>query len=74
MAQLVGHSTESPGPVTLRGEEPIRTDAAGWARIVADLAVETGFDTFVYWPETADDSQLRRWIGDVVPYTRALCA
>ncbi|MEV0762945.1 LLM class flavin-dependent oxidoreductase [Nocardia sp. NPDC050435] len=74
MAQLVGHITEAPGPVTLRGEEPIRTDAAGWARILADLAVETGFDTFVYWPETADDTQLRRWIGDVVPYTRALCA
>ncbi len=74
MAQLVGHISEAPGPVTLRGEEPIRTDAAGWARILADLAVETGFDTFVYWPETADDTQLRRWIGDVVPYTRALCA
>ncbi|MGW0250996.1 hypothetical protein ACWDYH_30645 [Nocardia goodfellowii] len=58
MAQLVGHITESPGPVTLRGEEPIRTDAADWARIVADLAVETGFDTFVYWPETVDDTQL----------------
>lgn len=74
VAQLVGHITETPGSVTLRGEEPIRTDAAGWARILVDLAMETGFDTFVYWPESADDTQLRRWIGDVVPSTRALCA
>ncbi|MFI2477787.1 LLM class flavin-dependent oxidoreductase [Nocardia xishanensis] len=74
MAQLVGTITDAPGPVRLRGEEPIRTDAAGWARILVDLAVTTGFDTFVYWPESPDDTQLRRWIGDVVPCTRALCA
>lgn len=73
MAQLVGTITETSGPVTLRGEEPIRTDAAGWARILADLARETGFDTFVYWPETEDETQLRRWISEVVPATRALC-
>ncbi|MBU3064414.1 LLM class flavin-dependent oxidoreductase [Nocardia sp. NEAU-G5] len=72
MAQLVGHITETPGAVTLRGEEPIRTDAAGWARILADLATETGFDTFVYWPESQDEAQLRRWIGEVVPLTRRL--
>ncbi|MEV6426738.1 LLM class flavin-dependent oxidoreductase [Nocardia sp. NPDC051463] len=73
MAQLVGHISETTGPVTLHGEEPIRTDAAGWAGILADLAVETGFDTFVYWPESPDETQLRRWIGEVVPRTRALC-
>ncbi|MGX1775620.1 LLM class flavin-dependent oxidoreductase [Nocardia brasiliensis] len=73
MAQLVGTITDAPGPVTLRGEERIRTDAAGWARILADLATETGFDTFVYWPESEDETQLRRWIGDVVPAVRALC-
>lgn len=72
MAQLVGTITEVPGPVTLRGEEPIRTDAEGWAHILVDLATESGFDTFVYWPESPDDTQLRRWIGDVVPFTRAL--
>ncbi|MEU0869076.1 LLM class flavin-dependent oxidoreductase [Nocardia brasiliensis] len=73
MAQLVGTITDAPGPVTLRGEERIRTDAAGWARILADLATGTGFDTFVYWPESEDETQLRRWIGDVVPAVRALC-
>ncbi len=69
MAQLVGTITDAPGPVTLRGEEPIRTDAAGWSRILADLARESGFDTFVYWPESEDETQLRRWISEVVPAT-----
>lgn len=73
MAQLVGTITDAPGPVTLRGEERIRTAAAGWARILAELATGTGFDTFVYWPESEDETQLRRWIGDVVPAVRALC-
>lgn len=74
MAQLVGDITEAPGSVTLRGEEPIRTDAAEWARILADLATDTGFDTFVYWPESPDEIQLRRWVAEVVPRVRELCA
>lgn len=74
MAQLVGTITEAPGQVTLQGENPIRTDAAGWAAVLADLATETGFDTFVYWPESSDETQLRRWIHDVIPATRALLA
>ncbi|MEC3957605.1 LLM class flavin-dependent oxidoreductase [Nocardia sp. CDC153] len=72
IAQLVGHITDAPGPVELRGETPIRTNAAGWARILADLATDTGFDTFVYWPESPDETQLRRWISEVAPMTRAL--
>ncbi|MFD0904070.1 LLM class flavin-dependent oxidoreductase [Actinomadura sediminis] len=74
MAQLVGHVTDAPGTVRLEGEEPIRTDAAGWARVLADLATETGFDTFVYWPEQADETQVRRWAREVVPAARALLA
>ncbi|MBA8953766.1 LLM class flavin-dependent oxidoreductase [Actinomadura namibiensis] len=72
MAQLVGDVTAGPGRVRLEGEEPIRTDAAGWARVLADLAAETGFDAFVYWPEHADETQVRRWAEEVVPATREL--
>lgn len=72
MAQLVGHITTGPVGVRLQGEEPIRTDAAGWADVLAGLAAETGFDTFVYWPESPDATQLLRWARDVVPATRAL--
>ncbi|QKG26670.1 LLM class flavin-dependent oxidoreductase [Actinomadura verrucosospora] len=74
MAQLVGDVTDAPGTVRLQGEEPIRTDAVGWARVVADLATGTGFDTFVYWPENPGEVQLRRWTQEVVPAARALLA
>ncbi len=72
IAQLVGDVTEAPGTVRLRGEEPIRTDAAGWAHVIADLATGTGFDAFVYWPENTGETQLRRWARDVVPAARQL--
>ncbi len=71
MAQLVGLVTDGPGErLRLEGEAPIRTSAAEWARILADLATEGRFDTFVFWPEAADQTQMARWIGDVVPATR----
>ncbi|WP_214321811.1 LLM class flavin-dependent oxidoreductase [Nonomuraea sediminis] len=72
MAQLVGDITEAPAPVRLEGENPIRTSAREWAKILASLATETGFDTFVYWPENPDATQLLRWAREVVPATRAL--
>ena len=72
MAQLVGDITDAPAPVRLESEEPIRTDAPGWARILAGLATETGFDTFVYWPENADETQVLRWAREVVPAAREL--
>jgi alkanesulfonate monooxygenase SsuD/methylene tetrahydromethanopterin reductase-like flavin-dependent oxidoreductase (luciferase family) len=73
MAQLVGLVTDGPAEqLRLEGETPIRTTAAEWARILADLATELRFDTFVFWPEAADQTQLARWMGDVVPATREL--
>lgn len=73
IAQLVGDITETPpGDLTLRGEQPIRTTAADWARVLARLANETGFDTFVYWPEHPGLEQLRRWTREVVPAARDL--
>ncbi|MGP4025088.1 LLM class flavin-dependent oxidoreductase [Actinomadura sp. 3N407] len=72
IAQLVGDITTAPGTIRLQGEEPVRTDAEGWARVLAGLAADTGFDTFVYWPETADETQLLRWTREVIPAARAL--
>ncbi|MGW5687861.1 LLM class flavin-dependent oxidoreductase [Nonomuraea sp. NPDC003754] len=75
MAQLVGDITETRGAaVRLEGETPIRATAEEWAQVLADLATETGFDTFVYWPENPDATQLLRWAREVVPATRALLA
>ncbi|QXJ25419.1 LLM class flavin-dependent oxidoreductase [Actinomadura graeca] len=74
IAQLVGEITDAPRPVRLEGAEPVRTDVAGWADVLARLAGETGFDTFVYWPVTTGETQLRRWSREVVPAARALIA
>jgi alkanesulfonate monooxygenase SsuD/methylene tetrahydromethanopterin reductase-like flavin-dependent oxidoreductase (luciferase family) len=73
MAQLVGVVTDEPaGRPRLEGELPIRTTAADWAWILADLAAERGFDAFIFWPEVADETQLLRWVREVVPATREL--
>jgi alkanesulfonate monooxygenase SsuD/methylene tetrahydromethanopterin reductase-like flavin-dependent oxidoreductase (luciferase family) len=73
MAQLVGVVTDGPGePFRFEGEAPIRMRAPEWARLLAELAAEQRFDTFVFWPETADQTQLSRWLREVVPATREL--
>ncbi|WP_431897088.1 LLM class flavin-dependent oxidoreductase [Nonomuraea sp. bgisy101] len=74
IAQLVGHITDAPGEVVLRGEAPIRATAEQWAEVIAHLATDVGFDSFVYWPEQADATQLTAWARDVVPAARALLA
>lgn len=75
MAQLVGDITTTPGTsLRLQGEDPIRTSARDWARILADLATDARFDTFVYWPENPTETQLRRWVHEVVPATQELLA
>ena len=73
MAQLVGVVTDDPAErPRLEGELPIRTTADEWARVLADLATEQRFDTFVFWPEAADEKQLLRWVREVAPATRDL--
>ncbi|WP_433247956.1 LLM class flavin-dependent oxidoreductase [Streptosporangium sp. CA-135522] len=72
IAQLVGHITDTPGDVTLQGAAPIRASARQWAEVIAHLATDVGFDSFVYWPEHADEAQIAAWTTDVVPAARAL--
>ncbi|MER7357962.1 LLM class flavin-dependent oxidoreductase [Nonomuraea dietziae] len=72
IAQLVGHITDAPGEVVLKGETPIRATAAQWAEVIAHLAGDVGFDSFVYWPESADAAQLTAWAREVVPAARDL--
>jgi alkanesulfonate monooxygenase SsuD/methylene tetrahydromethanopterin reductase-like flavin-dependent oxidoreductase (luciferase family) len=73
MAQLVGVVVDGPAErLRLEGETPIRTTASEWARILAELATGGRFDTFVFWPEVADQTQLLRWARDVIPATREL--
>jgi alkanesulfonate monooxygenase SsuD/methylene tetrahydromethanopterin reductase-like flavin-dependent oxidoreductase (luciferase family) len=71
MAQLVGVVTDGPAErPRLEGETPIRTTAAAWARLLVELVTERRFDTFVFWPEVTDETQLLRWSREVVPAAR----
>jgi alkanesulfonate monooxygenase SsuD/methylene tetrahydromethanopterin reductase-like flavin-dependent oxidoreductase (luciferase family) len=73
IAQLVGDIADGPVPgFKLEGEAPIRASAGQWASVIAELAHDTRFDTFVYWPERADETQLLRWARDVIPAAREL--
>ena len=74
LAQLVGTVTDGAGEPRLEGETPIRTSPVRWAQVLAGLARDLRFDTFVFWPETADETQLLRWTREVVPATRDLLA
>lgn len=75
IAQLVGTVTDAPtrGPThhaDLRGDAPIRADAAQWAELMHGLAEDLGFGAFVFWPEETTLDQLGRWARDVVPAAR----
>jgi hypothetical protein len=75
IAQLVGTLTEEPGPEwELTGEDPIRARADQWAAILAQLARELRFDSFIFWPERASVEQIERFAEQVVPRTRQLVA
>jgi alkanesulfonate monooxygenase SsuD/methylene tetrahydromethanopterin reductase-like flavin-dependent oxidoreductase (luciferase family) len=72
LAQIVGTVTAEPAKdVPLQGDAPIRTDPAGWADVIRRAAT-MGFDSFIYWPETPDETQLLRWTREVLPAAREL--
>jgi alkanesulfonate monooxygenase SsuD/methylene tetrahydromethanopterin reductase-like flavin-dependent oxidoreductase (luciferase family) len=70
MIQLVGRVTGTPSTISRPrsgpGNQPIRTTAAHWARIVTEFAVEERFDAvnFVLEDETSD--QITRFGAEVV--------
>jgi alkanesulfonate monooxygenase SsuD/methylene tetrahydromethanopterin reductase-like flavin-dependent oxidoreductase (luciferase family) len=75
IAQLVGTVTDAPGPPWRAvGAEPIRANASQWASILARLAREQRFDTFIFWPEHQSVDQIRRFAEQVAPHTRELLA
>lgn len=74
VAQIVGDITAEPADeVRLLGEEPVRASVSQWVDVISRVRA-MGFDSFVYWPETADMTQLLRWAGEVIPGARALLA
>ncbi|MGW0885087.1 LLM class flavin-dependent oxidoreductase [Streptomyces sp. NPDC002671] len=73
MAQLVGTITDHPGEADARtGAAPVRGTPEQWARLIARLATEQPFTTFLYWPEQATPEQLHRFAHEVAPAVRDL--
>jgi alkanesulfonate monooxygenase SsuD/methylene tetrahydromethanopterin reductase-like flavin-dependent oxidoreductase (luciferase family) len=42
-----------------------------WVKNVADLATDTGFDTFLFWPSVPDVRQVETWSTEIAPAVRA---
>ncbi|BCB77948.1 LLM class flavin-dependent oxidoreductase [Phytohabitans flavus] len=53
-----------------RGGRGLVGDAAQWTDTLSEWAVELGFDTFVFWPITAHETQLKVFADEVVPAVR----
>jgi alkanesulfonate monooxygenase SsuD/methylene tetrahydromethanopterin reductase-like flavin-dependent oxidoreductase (luciferase family) len=60
------------GPAGGRGG--LAGSAADWAATLARWATELGFDTFIFWPSSADTAQVERFAREVIPRTRELVA
>ena len=69
--QLVGAVTERPHtrerPLRGPGNQPIRTTAEIWARIIAELVVEERFDTVNFIPQEESREQIAAFGTHVIP-------
>jgi alkanesulfonate monooxygenase SsuD/methylene tetrahydromethanopterin reductase-like flavin-dependent oxidoreductase (luciferase family) len=73
IAQLVGTITDRSGDVeATTGKAPVRATAEQWAALLARLATEQPFRTFVFWPEQATVDQIWRFAREVVPAVREI--
>jgi alkanesulfonate monooxygenase SsuD/methylene tetrahydromethanopterin reductase-like flavin-dependent oxidoreductase (luciferase family) len=61
---LMGEVTDGPATELLHGP------AAHWVETLTSFALELGFDTFVFWPESDPLTQLERFAQDVAPGVR----
>lgn len=52
------------------GEGPLEGSASKWIEELTRLVMETGFDTFVYWPREDHVKQIELFSGEVAPRVR----
>ena len=75
IAQVVGTITTTKGrPSLADGAAPVRATAGQWAEVLARLATEQPFTSFVFWPEEETAGQITAFAREVVPETRRLLA
>ena len=53
-----------------RGEGPLDGPADSVAETLVGLAIELGFDTFIFWPDDPSADQIQRFATDVMPAVR----
>ncbi len=65
---VAGTISDGPGDGLLDG--PV----SHWVETLTGFAVDLGFDTFIFWPRSDAEAQLRRFGEEVVPAVRAAVA
>lgn len=58
------------GNIGGNGEGPLEGPASDWTRELSRLVLDTGFDTFIYWPREEHVNQIERFASEVVPGVR----
>lgn len=76
IAQLVGEITDRHGDDVRaeHGAAPVRGTVDQWAVLLARLAIEQPFTTFVFWPEQQTPAQVVRFGREVAPLVRKMVA
>jgi alkanesulfonate monooxygenase SsuD/methylene tetrahydromethanopterin reductase-like flavin-dependent oxidoreductase (luciferase family) len=73
IAQLTGTITDTPEDADARsGAAPVRGTPDQWATLIARLATEQPFRTFIIWLEHQDLRQIELFAREVVPAARDL--
>lgn len=58
------------GNIGQNGKEPLDGPASRWVEELTRFVLETGFDTFIYWPQEDHIRQVELFAGEVVPGVR----
>jgi alkanesulfonate monooxygenase SsuD/methylene tetrahydromethanopterin reductase-like flavin-dependent oxidoreductase (luciferase family) len=73
IAQIVGTITDRRGAAEARqGADPVRGTPDQWAALIARLATEQPFTSFIFWTEQQSVKQVARFATEVVPAAREL--
>lgn len=75
IAHLVGRITTSPQPIDITdGSDPVRATPHQWADLLARLATDQPFTTFIFWPEEETPQQVQTFAQEVAPRVRQRAA
>ncbi len=74
VANLVGSITNRQGSGQPHGNTPIQGKSAYWIEVLTSLALTTGFDAFIFWPEMPSSEQIERFAYEVAPGVREAVA